>query len=114
MRNVMEESGKEADVTAGVIGATKETVQEDAEKIAGFATIGKGEGIEHALIRQLENDPSKFGFTGDANDAVALHRWAGGEAHKKALKEHFADVGIEAEMRVKFDSKNPIQFILNP
>lgn len=44
------------------------------------ATIGKGEGIEHALRRQLEMHPDKFGFKGDITNKAAVHQWSGGKA----------------------------------
>ncbi|MDP3729605.1 MAG: hypothetical protein Q8R26_02560 [bacterium] len=94
---------------------TKEafTTKESVEKITELATIGKGEGIEHTLIRQLENNPKGFGFNGNADDAVALHRWAGNQAHKIAIANKFVNESSGAEERVQF-AKKAIQFILNP
>ena len=65
-----------------------------------LATIHKGEGIEHALIRQLRNEPAKFGFKGDAHDATAVRAWAGGEAHRLAIKAGFVDAQSGQEIRV--------------
>jgi len=55
------------------------------------ATIGKGEGIEHALRRQLEMHPDKFGFKGDLTNKAAIHEWSGGKAHLVAIDQHYVN-----------------------
>ena len=53
------------------------------------ATVHKGEGVEHAFIRQIENNPELaqvLGFEGDINEKEVLHKFAGKEAHKLAIK----------------------------
>jgi len=55
------------------------------------ATIGKGEGIEHALRRQLEMHPDKFGFKGDITNKAAVHEWSGGKADVIARSEHYVN-----------------------
>lgn len=51
------------------------------------AIVHKGEGAEHALIRQLVKEPQKFGYEGDPTDVAAVKDWAGGEAHRIALDQ---------------------------
>jgi hypothetical protein len=41
---------------------------------AELATIGKGEGVTHAIVRQLKVDPEKFGY--DRKGGVDLDKWA--------------------------------------
>lgn len=41
--------------------------------------VQKGEGVSHALLRQLSDDPEKFGFTGDSKDDGAVMEWARSE-----------------------------------
>ena len=48
-----------------------------------LATIHKGEGIEHALIRQLKEYKDDFGFKGRPEE---LNHWAGVKAHEMAIK----------------------------
>jgi hypothetical protein len=66
-----------------------------------LATVRKGEGIEHALIRQLVDDPMNYGFTGDQNDSAAVKKWAGHQAHVLAIKAGYYDWKFGAEVRVK-------------
>lgn len=64
--------------------------------------VHKGEGIESAFIRQIENNhdlAKELGFKGDINDAKALHEFAGREAHIIAIKEGYVD-GAGHEVRV--------------
>ncbi|MCX6751246.1 MAG: hypothetical protein NT161_00550 [Candidatus Nomurabacteria bacterium] len=63
------------------------------------ATVGKGEGIEHALRRQLEMHPDKFGFKGDLNDKIAVHNWSGGKADLIAIDQHYKGGGTETWVR---------------
>ncbi|HUC88855.1 MAG TPA: DUF2934 domain-containing protein [Candidatus Paceibacterota bacterium] len=66
------------------------------------AVVHKGEGIESTFIRQIQNNhelAKSLGFKGDANDANALHEFAGREAHILAIKEGY--VGSDGqEIRV--------------
>ena len=58
------------------------------------ATVHKGEGVEHAFIRQIENNQElakELGFKGDPSDTKVLHEFAGREAHIIAIKEGYAD-----------------------
>ncbi|MFA5048133.1 MAG: hypothetical protein WC516_03870 [Patescibacteria group bacterium] len=71
----------------------------DAEQL-DLATIHKGEGIEHALNRQLVNEPARFGFHGDVHDVSAVRAWAGGEAHRLAIRAGFVDATTGQEIRV--------------
>ncbi len=63
-------------------------------KVLEDAVIKKGEGIEHAFIRQIEHNPAmakSLGFTGDINNAKSLHLFAQKQAHIIALKTGYAD-----------------------
>ncbi|MBU4369582.1 hypothetical protein KKG58_02350, partial [Patescibacteria group bacterium] len=77
------------------------------------ATVGKGEGPEHAFIRQLMKDPESFGYEGDANDPSAIEDWAGKTAHRIALDQGIVKTGeggaIE-EIRTKIADKVAYQF----
>jgi hypothetical protein len=53
------------------------------------AIIHKGQGIEHALIRQIEHNPKlvqELHFKGNINDAKAVHAFAQRQAHILATK----------------------------
>lgn len=54
------------------------------------AIIHKGEGIEHALRRQIEHDPelaTKLGWNGQED----LHHFSAGEAHRIALQNDYVE-----------------------
>jgi hypothetical protein len=74
---------------------------ETDQDILKAATIGRGEGIEHALRRQLELNPDKFGFKGNLSDRAAIHEWSGGQAHRIAINEGYIDqkAGVETWVR---------------
>lgn len=76
------------------------------------ATIGKGEGIEHAFVRQIKLHPEQFGFKGDAHNADALNQFAGVKAHK--LAEQFGYVsykdGTMIETRIRDEG---VSYVLN-
>lgn len=63
------------------------------QDVLNLATIGRGQGVEHALIRQLKADPTKWGFKGKADDLTAVNKWAGGEAHRIATNSGYAEGG---------------------
>ncbi|MFH1626515.1 MAG: hypothetical protein ABH971_00175 [bacterium] len=77
------------------------------------ATIGKGEGVIHTFTRQIEHNPQAFGYQGDVNDGVELHKFAQGEAYRIAVEDGYVDVNNGTEIRV-LDSNETTQFILNP
>lgn len=66
-----------------------------------LAIVRRGEGIEHALIRQLAASPKEFGFAGDTKDAARVKNWAGREAHVLAIRAGYVDWKFGAEVRVK-------------
>ncbi|HEU0085687.1 MAG TPA: hypothetical protein VFQ59_01890 [Candidatus Paceibacterota bacterium] len=71
------------------------------------AIVGKGEGIQHALIRQIENDPElakELGYKGDIADQKSLHAFAGVKAHLLSIKNGY--VGLDgSEVRVAIPDK---------
>ncbi|MEK7569260.1 MAG: hypothetical protein AAB497_04105 [Patescibacteria group bacterium] len=75
-------------------------VPEKLEGLQESSIIQKGEGIEHAFIRQLSDKPEKFGFTGDSKNDEAVMEWAGGEAHRIAIKAGYVDMETGDEIRV--------------
>jgi hypothetical protein len=87
-----------------VVHETPKLTGPSAAQLA-LATIHKGEGIEHALIRQLVDNPGSYGYTGDENDAKAVKRWAGHEAHVLAVKGGYYEWKFGAEVRVKVSDK---------
>jgi hypothetical protein len=97
---------------------TPEKIIEKVEKIVPVNTdaiVGKGEGIEHALIRQILHNPDlakQLGFQGDVNDAAALKNFAGREAHILALRENLGNTGIkgsggEIAYEIKMENGQP-------
>ncbi len=67
------------------------------EKNIDNTIVHKGQGIEHAFIKQIESDPKlaqDLGFKGDVNDAKALHKFAQNEAHRIALENKKANLKI--------------------
>ncbi|MFA5124877.1 MAG: hypothetical protein WC473_03620 [Patescibacteria group bacterium] len=79
----------------------------------GLATIGKGEGIEHALHRQLEANAKELGYAGDLENKNALHHWAGMRAHQIAIDEHYVDPKTGAEIRVAGGGIGHAQYLLD-
>jgi hypothetical protein len=79
--------------------------QTDWQKQAEMATVKKGEGVEHALIRQIAANPENFGFVGNKEDAKAVKKWAGKKAHQIAIKAGYVDMKTGREIRVKLADK---------
>lgn len=74
--------------------------------ISEAAIIHKGEGIEHAFIRQLSDEPEKFGYTGDMEDENAIKQWAGSQAHRLAISEGYAEMDGNREIRIGGNGEN--------
>jgi len=95
---------------------THENIQINPDTIV----VHKGEGIEHAFIRQIEHDPKLakgLGFKGNISDQHALHTFAQHEAHVLAIKEGYADnTGYEIRVmepnkvayEIKMENGHPI------
>lgn len=67
--------------------------------------VHKGQGIENAFIKQIENNPKlaqDLGFKGDINDAKALHSFSQGEAHRIALENNKANLRISAADKASY------------
>jgi hypothetical protein len=54
-----------------------------------LATIKSGDGIIRIAQRQLEADPTKFGYEGDVDDASAVKKWVRKTAFAAAKKNGF-------------------------
>ncbi|MFH1677872.1 MAG: hypothetical protein ABH888_03620 [Patescibacteria group bacterium] len=76
------------------------------------ATIRKGEGIEHVLIRQLKTNPENFGFKGNLNNADAVKEWAGGEAHRMAIKAGYVDLKTGQEIRIGTKGIDSVAYVI--
>jgi len=71
-------------------------------------TVGYHEGISHSIVRQLEADPTKFGFQGTSDQ---LHSWASSTAGNIVTDEGFYDKtsqtwvknAYEGSIRLDFD-----------
>jgi hypothetical protein len=63
--------------------------------------VHAGQGVEHALIRQLMANPSTAGFQGNSEDKSELKQWAGHEAHILALKAGYIGSKFGEEIRVR-------------
>lgn len=82
---------------------------EKGEIVNSDAVVHKGEGIETALARQIENNPDlakALGYKGDINDADALHQFAGKEAHVLAEKEGYADQSVNEADKTAYEIKS--------
>ncbi|MEN9582143.1 MAG: hypothetical protein RL641_97, partial [Candidatus Parcubacteria bacterium] len=79
------------------------------------AYIQKGEGIEHALRRQIEHNPDiakELGWDGKGGDA-GLHKFSGNAAHKLAIEEGYVDPKTGNEVRVKYSGDKDSFFKIN-
>ena len=81
--------------------STQSDLRKFTQAQVALATVHQGEGIEHALIRQLTADPANYGFTGKKDDEKAVKQWAGRQAHLLAIKAGYVDWKFGAEVRVK-------------
>jgi hypothetical protein len=79
---------------------------EKLDELLKIAEIRKGEGITQSFLRQLENDPHKFGYSGNM-DPNSVHAWALSEAKRIATEKGY--ITPEGETRVfNFgEGKNP-------
>jgi hypothetical protein len=96
---------------AATVAVSEKT--EELGKINELAQIHSGEGVIHAFTRQIEHNPAAFGFKGNIDDHLALHKWAQQEAYEAAVKNNFVNEQTGEEVRVSFDAKNPSSYILN-
>lgn len=104
--------------TAPVAPATppvKVVVAKKVPEALKIAIVQKGEGIEHAFIRQLVANPSivegvkikvlgkvyDITFKGDKGNTKELKKWAGWASHLIALNHGFVDFATGREVRVK-------------
>lgn len=89
---------------------------EAAGKVDGgileLATIHEGEGITHALSRQLMNNPEDFGFKGDTSDTKAVEKWAVAESYRIAIKAGYVDIESGKEVRVGSAGINKVAYLL--
>lgn len=60
------------------------------EGIPAMAVVGRHEGVEHALGRQIEAEADKFGYAAGMGDK---HAWAMGEAHRIAIANDYIQEG---------------------
>lgn len=92
--------------------AGKADLEKAQTHLAEISTIQKEEGIEHALIRQLNDNPQKFGFDGDINNKTELKIWANNEAHRLAIKSGYVDSKTGTETWIRGGKEKPIFVIL--
>jgi hypothetical protein len=109
----LDASGTKSEHLKAKIGAeTPESIKTDSTTIGATETIKpdetaiiqKGEGIEHAFRRQIDNNPElakSLGFRGDASDTKALHEFSGGAAHKIAMEHGYVDKVTGEEIWVR-------------
>lgn len=74
------------------------------------AIVGKGEGVEHVLRRQIEHNEDiarALGYKGDMGDQDALREFSGRMAHQKAVEGGFTNWINEA-------NKEAFQLKINP
>lgn len=90
-----------------------EPLTEPGPTVSPDAIVHQGQGIEHPLIRQIENNSKlaqELGFKGEVNDKIALHKFAQGEAHRVAIKMGYVgkdgqELRITEANRVAFELK---------
>ncbi|MFH1427571.1 MAG: hypothetical protein ABIG60_03515 [Patescibacteria group bacterium] len=87
-------------------------VSEKTIEIPKEAFIHKGEGIEHALIRQLKAHPDEYGYKGDVHDAGAIKDWAGQEAHRLAIRSGYVDKITGEEVRIGTKGINTAAYVI--
>lgn len=90
-------AAKEAEIAAAAEAKAEKAEAEDLK----LATVGKGEGVEHALIRQLAADPKAYGFEADSTSQKAVKAWAQRRAHQIAILAGYVDVKTGDEVRVR-------------
>lgn len=83
------------------------------------AIIGKGEGIEHAFIRQFIDNKEEFGFKSSLPDDAAegakineIKKWAGNEAHRLAIKTGYVDLKTGNEIRIGAKGIDSVAYVL--
>ena len=87
--------------------AQKSELENTQAHLAEIATIKQGEGIEHALIRQLNDNPKKFGFTGNIENKTDIKMWANNEAHKITIKNNYINTKTGKETWIRESKENP-------
>ncbi len=90
-----------------------EPIESISKEALERATIGKGEGIEHALKRQLMENPKTFGFEGDLGDESKIKSWAGAEAHRTAIKAGYVDPKTGQEVRIASSGVGKAAYVLD-
>lgn len=83
------------------------------EHVSELATLQKGEGIIHVLSRQLEDDPLRFGYTGNLDDIQATHEWARHLAGQISIKEGYWDPSQQAQKWFVYNPAKPMHFVLS-
>lgn len=82
------------------------------EHVNELALLQKGEGIIHVLGRQLEDDPTRFGYVGNLENTQAVHEWARHLAGQISIKEGYWDPSQHAQKWFVYDSAKPMRFVL--
>jgi len=102
-------------------------VAEEAAKlkmVQEMATVRQGEGVEHALIRQLVDNPGimngikvKIGekeydlaYSGESSEKKAVKKWAQSKAHLIAIASGYVHQNTGRQIRIK--KPNEVAFIL--
>jgi len=89
---------------------TEAAGKEAVSAVSRTAIVQKGEGIEHALIRQLQEDPFTYGFEGNATPKT-VKKWAQKKAHQIAILAGYVNQKTGEEVRVRGKGEN-IAYIL--
>ncbi len=97
--------------TAQAEPKTEATGKEAVSVVTESAIVQKGEGIEHALIRQLQEDPFTYGFEGNATPKT-VKKWAQKKAHQIAILAGYVNQKTGEEIRIKGNGGN-IAYVLS-
>ncbi|PLX21905.1 hypothetical protein C0584_01040, partial [Candidatus Parcubacteria bacterium] len=100
-------------IDASKVVTEAESKVEISNELLEKAMIRKGEGIEHALKRQLVDNPKVFGYKGDLGDAEAVKEWSGREAHRLAIKAGYVDLDTGQEVRVGSAGIGKVSYVID-
>lgn len=79
-------------------------------RLDDLSTIHKGEGVIHVFRRQLEAMPGRFGYTGNLDDAAAVHEWADRQATQLSIKAGYWNPTTGDQNWVRWDPQHPMRF----
>jgi hypothetical protein len=92
------EGGTQAAEVAAGITTPEVTLSDFPDTQVELATVVKGDGILKVLERQLEANPSAFGYKGDLADTHAIEAWAKASALDEARSLNIVRLGGDTRL----------------